>query len=209
MASGKKKTFDIRSKGTSLLIVVIVIAILALAVIHFEVGDVVKASFEDETNDEVWTDLDVDYRPSMDAAMAVVTVTFHNNKIFETSEKFDDEYYNRTFNFTSFDFRLRSTEDTAAYTAGIQHLSKENVELPFGESYEMTFRVYDLVEGEPINVELSAYGYENADRRTTLTETLPFTLETPIYSLPEESPGFTFVFVIFSILFATYIIKKD
>ena len=187
--------------------------ILALLCLQFEIDNIVQASFEGEkSEDEVWTNLGVEYRYSMDVPMAIVTVDFHNNKMFEICDDFfpDDPYY-RTFNFTSFDFRLRSVEETSAYPAGLRAYSEENVELPFGESYNVRFYLRDdLVEGEPIKVEFTARGYNKEDgTRATLEEKLSFTLEPPIYSEPEETPGFEAVFAIASILLVIFIAKKE
>ena len=173
--------------------------LLIIAGICFGYEDIVKASFEEETNiPEVWTDLNIEYRESMDMPMAIVTVTFHNNKVFETTDDWNpDDIYYATYNFTSFDFRLRSAEETDAYSAGLEALSKNGVDLPFGESYEMDFRVMELVAGEPINMEFTAHGYEEDDRRTTIEEKLAFTLEPPASApTPEPTPGFEAVFAI-------------
>lgn len=185
---------------------------IALSIFIFDFDEVAMASFEGEhSEDEIWTNLNVEYRYSMDAPMATVTIDFHNNKVFE--ECYYDvgvEDYCRGYNFTSFDFRLRSVEDTDAYPAGIESYSDEGVELPRGESYNVEFRVRDtLVEGEPINVEFTARGYEEDGTGKTIEENLAFTLEPPVYDGPEEeTPGFTFVFAIVVVLFTSYIVSK-
>ena len=190
-----------------LIIAVIGIILLSFVTMQFEVVDVVKASLEG--GDEVWTNLDVEYREYMDGAMATVTADFNNNKMFETSDEFGNDIYYATYNFTSFDFRLRSIEDTDAYPVGINHLSDDDVDLPRDETYNMRFDVRDLVPGEPIKVELTAKGYEEGDRRTVIEESLSFTLESPVYSEPEsEAPGFSLIFTVFVLLSVTYIINR-
>lgn len=185
---------------------------IALSAFIFDFDEVVMASFEGEpSEDEIWTNLNVDYRYSMDTPMATVTVDFHNNKVFE--ECYYDvgvEDYCRTYNFTSFDFRLRSVEETAAYPAGLRSYSDNGVELLRGESYNVRFRVRDdLIEGEPIKVEFTARGYEEDGTGKTIEENLAFTLEPPVYDdQEEETPGFTFVFAIFIVLFTSYIVNK-
>lgn len=145
----------------------------------------------------------------MDEPLVIVTVTFHNNKIFEVTDDYCGEIYHGTYNFTKFDFRLRSTEETDAYPNGLRAFSKDNVELPFGESYEMTFRVMDLIAGEHINMELTAKGYEEDDRRRVIEEKLSFTLEPPASApTPEPTPGFGAVFAIAGLLATTYLIRR-
>jgi len=201
------------TKQYQIITAVSMIVALVLLCLQFGIDDIVQASFEGEKNeDEVWTNLNVEYRQSMDAPMAIITVDFHNNRVFETCDDFfpDDPYY-RTFNFTSFDFRLRSVEDTNAYPTGLRAYSEEDVELPFGESYNVRFYVRDdLVEGEPIKMEFTARGYNKEDStKATIEEKLSFTLEPPIYSEPEETPGFEAVFAIASLLLVVFITKKE
>lgn len=192
-------------------IIISMILIMIFMSIYFGLGDMVKASFEGETDvNEVWTDLDVKYYDSLDYPLAIVSVTFHNNKVFQTTVEDFDEYCYSTYNFTSFDFRLRDTGETDTYPYGLESLEKEDVDLSFGESYEMSFHVTEgLIEGEPIDMELTAVGYEEDGKHTTIEENLLFTLEPPIFSEPEETPGLGTIFVIFSVLFAVYIIKKE
>ena len=199
------------SKGQTYLVYAIAgIAILAFVTIQFGFSEVLMASFEgEESEDEVWTNLNVEYRVSMDAPMAIVTVDFHNNKMFETFDDYDGDIYHATYNFTSFDFRLRSAEETPAYPAGLRSYSEDDVELLRGESYSVDFHVRDLVENEPIKVEITAMGYEEGGRRKTIEEKVPLTLQPPASSQPEEeTPGFTLVFAIFAILSAMYVIVR-
>lgn len=197
---------------TYLVYVIAGIAILSFFTVQFGFSEILMASFEGEqSEEEIWTNLNVEYRYSIDAPVATVTADFHNNKVFE--ECYDDipgEPYCRTYNFTSFDFRLRSIEDTPAYPVGIESYSDNGVDLLRGESYNVEFRVRDtLVEGEPIQVELTTRGYEEDGTGKTIEEKLSFTLEPPVYSQPEEeTPGFTFVFATIIVLFTTYVIGK-
>ena len=197
---------------TYLVYVIAGIVALAFLTVQFGFSEILMASFEGEqSEEEIWTNLNVEYRYSMDAPMATVTADFHNNKVFE--ECYDDipgEPYCRTYNFTSFDFRLRSIEDTPAYPAGIESYSDNGVELPRGESYNVEFRVRDtLVEGEPIQVELTTRGYEEDGTGKTIEEKLSFTLEPPVYGEPEEeTPGFTGIVATFIVLSVSYIISK-
>lgn len=184
--------------------------ILALLCLQFGLGNIMKASFEGEKSEnEVWTNLNVEYRDSLYAPTAIITADFHNNKMFETFEDYDGDIYHATYNFTRFDFRLRSVEDTSAYPYGLRSYSEDNVELPRGESYNVRFYMRDdLVEGEPIKVELTAQGYEEDGRRKVIEEKLSFTLEPPIYSEPEETPGFEVMFAIVSILLLVHLSRK-
>jgi len=195
---------------TYLLYAIAGIMVLAFATVQFGYDDLLMASFEGErSEDEVWTNLNVEYREYIEGkAMATVTADFHNNKVFEICYEEEDYCFNH--NFTSFDFRFRSIEETSAYPAGIEHFSDEDVELPFGESYNVEFRIRDLVQGEPIKVELTARGYEENGKRGTLSEKLSFTLQSPVYAEPDEGmPGFTFIFAIILVFSAAYIIRKD
>ena len=188
------------------------IIVLAFLTVQFGFSEILMASFEGEqSEEEIWTNLNVEYRYSMDAPMATVTVDFHNNKVFEECyDEIPDELYCRTYNFTSFDFRLRSVEETSAYPYGTEHFSENSVKLPRGESYNVEFRIReDLVEGEPIKMEFTARGYEEDGTGKTIEESLPFTLQPPVSSQPEEeTPGFTFVFAAIMVLFTTYIVGK-
>ena len=188
------------------------IVILAFVTVQFGFSELIMASFEGEqSEEEIWTNLNVEYRYSIDAPIAIVTADFHNNKIFEICfDDIDGELYCSTYNFTSFDFRIRGVEETDAYPYGIEHFSVDGVELPLGESYSMEIWVRDtLVEGEPIKVELTAQGYEEDGRRKVIDEKLSFTLEPPTYSQPEEeTPGFTFVFAAIIILSAMYVMVR-
>ena len=188
------------------------IVILAFVTVQFGFSELIMASFEGEqSEEEIWTNLNVEYRYSMDAPMATVTVDFHNNKVFEECYyDIPNEPYCRDYNFTSFDFRLRSVEETSAYPSGIEHFSDDGVELPRGESYNVEFRIREnLIEGEPIKVELTARGYEEDGSGKAIEEKLSFTLQPPVSSQPEEeTPGFTFVFAAIMVLFTTYIVGK-
>lgn len=201
------------SKGQTYLVYAIAgIAVLAFLTVQFGFSEVLMASFEGEqSEEEIWTNLNVEYRIDIDETpIAFVKVDFHNNKVFE--ECYDDipgEPYCRTYNFTSFDFRLRSVEETPAYPHGTEHFSENGVELPRGESYNVEFRIReDLVEGEPIKMEFTARGYEEDGTGKTIEESLPFTLEPPVSSQPEETPGFTLVFAIFVILSVMYVMVR-
>ena len=117
---------------TYLVYAIAIIIALSFITVQAGFGDLIKASVEGEQIEvDVWTNLNVEYRYSIDAPIAFVTVDFHNNKMFETSDEFGDDVYHATYNFTSFDFRLRSVEETDAYPVGIRSFSEDGVELPW------------------------------------------------------------------------------
>lgn len=179
--------------------VVILLALLVTVGIYFGYGDVSKASAVDG-NESFWTVNEVTYDPNIDGlylSYAFVSVTFHNNKLIDDKEK------EEIVKCEIFDFDLRPV--IGPYSSR----DIDSVDIPFGSSYVMDFKLRSVPPDEETSIKLSAKGYDEDGYMHRITETITIPIEAVGGEPPvEPSPGFMPMFAIVSILLIAYVMKR-
>ena len=186
------------NKEYQLIIIVFGITILALSCLQFEIDDVVKASFEDESDVvSSWHVRDVDYRDDISGGKntALVTVTFFNNKPVYDEWKEEEAICEL--------FKFRVITETIG---GV--LPEKDIEIDYGDYHGMLFVFRDIPDGTKENIEIRAKGYDENGSSYELQEVLIVPIEIPDRSNSEPTPGFEAVFAIAGLLAAIYLIKR-
>lgn len=190
-------------KQYKVIIAVMSIVILAFLVVHFELDELAKASFEDG-KERPWKLYDITYTESLNDYKAVGNARFYNDRLIDSviCERFD-------FEFIEIDGRPYEV------------LREYDVNIPYNTYYTIDFDLRNI-PFDGIDVKLCAVGYdENGDIHIVPEELIiplrppvPIPALTPVEtpvetSTPESTPGFEAVFAIAALLAVIHLIKKE
>ena len=179
------------------IIAVMGVIILAFIFVHFEIGELAKASLEYD-KERPWKLYDITYTEGLNDYNAVGNARFYNDRLIDSviCERFD-------FKYMEIDGRP-------------YNVSRElDVTVPYNDYYTMEFDLRNIPP-EGIDVKLYAIGYDENGTAHNVPEELiiplrPIVIEEPTSTpIPVETPtpGFEAVFAIAGLLAVIYLIKK-